>query len=74
MITLKLRAIGTSTGFIIPKDLLSQIGWKEGEEIIATPTRDGLTLSHFDPEVARQVAMGEEFMDEYKETFRELAK
>jgi hypothetical protein len=31
-------------------------------------------LTNFDPEVERQVALGEEFMDEYRETFRELAK
>lgn len=72
--TLKLRAVGTSTGLILPKEVLSQLGWKEGEELIATPTRDGLVLSHFDPEVARQVKLGEEFMVEYRETFRELAK
>ena len=72
--TLKLRAVGTSTGLILPKEVLSQLGWKEGEELVATPTRDGLVLSHFDPEVARQVKLGEEFMAEYRETFRELAK
>lgn len=72
--TLKLRAVGTSTGLIIPKELLAQLGWKEGEEIIATPTRDGLSLSPYDPEVARQVALGEKFMDDYKDTFHELAK
>ena len=72
--TLKLRSVGTSTGLILPKDLLAQLGWKEGEDVIATPTRDGLVLTNFDPEVERQVALGEEFMDEYRETFRELAK
>ena len=72
--TLKLRAVGTSTGLILPKELLSQLGWKEGEEVIATSTRDGLVLSNYDPEVERQVKLGEEFMDEYRETFRELAK
>ena len=72
--TLKLRAVGTSTGLILPKELLAQLGWKEGVEVIATSTRDGLVLTHFDPEVERQVKLGEEFMDEYRETFRELAK
>ena len=72
--TLKLRAVGTSTGLILPKELLAQLGWKEVVEVIATSTRDGLVLTHFDPEVERQVKLGEEFMDEYRETFRELAK
>ena len=59
--TLKLRAVGTSTGL-------------RAKRFVATNTRDGLVLSHHDPEVARQVKLGEEFLDEYCETFRELAK
>jgi putative addiction module antidote len=72
--TLKLRAVGTSTGLILPKELLAQLGWQEGANIIATPTRDGLILSHYDPEVEREIQLGEAFMEEYRETFRELAK
>ena len=47
--TLKLRAVGTSTGLILPKELLAQLGRKEGEEKIATSTRDGIVLIVFDP-------------------------
>ena len=43
--TLKLRAFGTRTGVIFPKDLLAQLGVKEGDELFAIPTRDGLLLS-----------------------------
>lgn len=72
--TLKLRAVGTSTGLILPKELLGQLGLNEGDELIATITRDGLILSVYDPEVSRQVTLGEEFMHEYRDTFHELAK
>jgi putative addiction module antidote len=74
IMTLKLRAVGTSTGLILPKELLGQLGAKEGDEVIATITRDGLMISLYDPEVARQVSLGEEFMHEYRDTFHELAK
>ena len=72
--TLKLRAVGTSTGLILPKELLAQLGWKEGEEVIATSTRDGLVLSVFDPEVAEEIEIGKGIMRRYRNTFRELAK
>ena len=72
--TLKLRAVGTSTGVIFPKDLLAQLGLKEGDEIFATPTRDGLLLSPYDAEAAEDVRLGQEFMKRYRNTFHELAK
>jgi putative addiction module antidote len=72
--TLKLRAVGTNTGVILPPELLAQLGLKEGDEVLAEPTRDGLILSRYDPEVQRQLQMGEEFMEEYRDTFHELAK
>jgi putative addiction module antidote len=72
--TLKLRAVGTSTGVIFPKDLLTQLGVKEGDEIFAIPTRDGLLLSPYDAEVAEEIRLGQEFMRKYRNTFHELAK
>lgn len=74
IMTLKLRSVGTSTGLILPKDLLAQLNLSEGDEVIATPTRDGLMLSKYDAEVAEEVELGRAMMKRYKNTFRELAK
>ena len=72
--TLKLRAVGTSTGLILPKELLAQLELGEGDEVIATPTRDGLMLSRYSAEVAEEVELGRAMMKRYRNTFRELAK
>lgn len=72
--TLKLIAVGTSTGVILPEELLARLGLREGDEIFVEPTRDGLILSIHDPEVRRQLDLGEEFMEEYRDTFHDLAK
>ncbi len=72
--TLKLQAVGTSTGLILPTELLAQLGMREGDEVFAEPTRDGLILSTYDPEVRRQLQLGDEFMEEYRDAFHELAK
>ena len=72
--TLKLRSVGTSIGLILPKELLAQLELCEGDEVIATPTRDGLMLSKYDAEVAEEVALGRAMMKRYKNTFHELAK
>lgn len=74
IMTLKLRAVGTSTALILPNELLAQVGMREGDEVFVEPTSDGLMLSPYDPEVSRQLKLGEEFMEEYRDAFHELAK
>ena len=69
--TLKLRSVGTSTGLIMPKELLAHLELSEGDEVIATPARDGPMLSKYD---AEEVALGRAMMKRYKNTFHELAK
>ena len=39
-----------------------------------TESPDGVMLTPYDPEVAKQVDAGREFMREFRDTFRELAK
>jgi putative addiction module antidote len=75
MIALKLTQIGNSVGVVLPKDVLRVLGVEKGGTVYLTETPGrAMQLSAFDPEVARQVALGEEIMDEYKDTFRALAK
>jgi putative addiction module antidote len=72
--TLKLTAIGTSTGVVIPKEMLSRMKVGRGDVLHVVETPDGYLFSPYDPEVARQVEIGREFMKEYRDTFKVLAK
>ncbi|MCU0246610.1 MAG: AbrB/MazE/SpoVT family DNA-binding domain-containing protein [Bryobacter sp.] len=74
MTTLKLRPVGSSTGVIFPKELLAKLDVKEGDELFVVESPEGLLLTPFDPEVARDVELGAGFMRKYRSTFRELAK
>jgi putative addiction module antidote len=74
MHTLKLRAVGSSTGVLLPKELLAHLRAKEGQEIYAVETPGGVTLTTLDPRVREQVEIGEAFMERYKDTFAALAK
>ena len=71
---LKLRAVGTSTGIVIPKDALHRLNVKRGDSLFAVETPGGYLLTPYDPEVERQVKLGLEFMAKYRDTFRALAK
>ncbi|MGE3645697.1 MAG: AbrB/MazE/SpoVT family DNA-binding domain-containing protein [Beijerinckiaceae bacterium] len=72
---LQIRKIGNSTGVILPKELLLKLGLKEGDKLSVIELSDrGLQLSSYDPDHAETMAVAREIMDEYKDTFRELAK
>jgi putative addiction module antidote len=75
MITLKLTQIGNSVGVILPKEALAKLGVGKGDTLYLTEAPDGdMRISAYDQEIARQIALGEQIMDEYRDTFRALAK
>ena len=71
---LKLRAVGTSTGVVLPKEFLNRLKVKQDDLLFALETQEGYLLTPYDPEVAEQVELGLKFMAEYRDTFRALAK
>ena len=71
---LRLRPIGTSTGFIVPKEMLLRLKLKQDDTLFATETPDGYLLTPYDPEVETQLQIGRKFMKKYRDTFRALAK
>lgn len=74
MPVLKLTAVGTSTGLVIPKEMLTGMRLEKGDRLFATRTPGGYLLTPYDPEVERQIEAGRMVMKEYRETLRALAK
>ena len=74
MIALKLTAVGTSTGVVIPKEMLKRMKVSRGDKLHVVETPDGYLLTPYDPAIAAQVEAGHEFMMKYRETFKVLAK
>jgi putative addiction module antidote len=71
---LKLRAIGASTGAVLPKEMLQRLKVKRGDELFAVETPDGYLVTSYDPTVAEQVRLGRQLMAKYRDTLRALAK
>ena len=74
MLILKLTTVGTSTGAVIPKEMLTHLKVNRGDTLFAVETPGGYLLTPYDPKVEEQLKLGEDFMAEYRETFRALAK
>ena len=68
------RKIGNSHGVILPKAELERLGVSEGDELLIVHTPDGIRLSPYDEQFARQIDAARDFMDKYRDVFRELAK
>ena len=74
VVALKLTAMGTSTGAVIPKEMLARLKVSKGDTLFAVETPSGYLLTPYDPTVEEQLSLGREFMADYRETFRTLAK
>jgi putative addiction module antidote len=71
---LKLRSVGTSTGLVLPKEMLTRMRVGKDDTIFAVETPDGYLLTSYDPGVEEQLYKGRKLMAKYRETFRALAK
>lgn len=74
MTQLKITQIGNSLGVILPKELVARLKVEKGDIVFATDAPGGVLLSAYDEKIDRQLKLGREFMNEYRETLRELAK
>lgn len=75
MTKLKLTAIGTSIGVVIPKDMLARLGVTKGDVLHLSETPDGgCHLTANDPEFAARMDKAEEMMRRYRNTLAVLAK
>ena len=75
MTTLKLTTIGTSTGVIIPKEMLARMNVGKGDALYAVETADGgYRLTPYDPAFAAKMEKADEIMKRYRNTLRVLAQ
>ncbi len=74
MTALKLTQIGNSAGVILPKELLAKLKLEKGDTVFVTEAANGVNLSPYDPSLEEELALGREFMREYRDTFHQLAK
>jgi len=71
---LKVTGIGNSTGVILPKELLEKLRVSRGDELMVHETPDGILLSPFDAEFARQMDVAEKIMRKRRNVLRKLAE
>jgi putative addiction module antidote len=75
MIQVKVRKFGNSLGVILPKEVLNRLNAGDGERLFLVEAADGsYSITAYDPEFERQMAIAEKGMARYRNTLRALAK
>ena len=72
---LKLTTIGTSTGVVIPKEMLNRLNVGKGDALYAVETPDGgYRLTAYDPSFAEKMDKADDIMKRYRNTLHVLSK
>ena len=71
---LKITTIGNSAGVILPRELLTRLRLEKGDELYALETPDGIRLTTYDPELARQMDVAEDVMRKRRTLLHMLAQ
>jgi putative addiction module antidote len=75
MTALKLTAVGTSTGVVIPKPMLDRMNVGKGDVLYVTEAPDGsYRLTPYDPAFAKKMELAGDIMRRYRNTLHVLAQ
>lgn len=73
--SVKLKKIGNSTGFILPKEMMTRLNLATGDAFYATLTPEGgIRLTPYDPKFERAMEIARRGMKIYRNALAELAK
>lgn len=74
MKTVKLRKVGNSFGFTIPREIIEKYNLKEGKKLHIIEGKDGFTITPYDPEFEKWAKAFERTNEKYKNTLKALSK
>ena len=70
----KVRRVGNSLGVILTKDVVESLGVKEGDELFAIRTPDGIRLTPYDPDFAEAMESTRDYMRRHRNAMHALVK
>ena len=72
--TLKLIAVGNSTGVVLPKEILSRLRIDRGDQLYVAETSEGIELTPYNPQLAAQMEIAEQVMRDDRDVLRKLGE
>jgi putative addiction module antidote len=70
----KVTTVGSSTGIVLPKELIGKLNINKGDTLYVTETPDGLKLTPYDEQFVRVMEAANRIMHENRDVLRKLAQ
>lgn len=74
MLEVKVTAVGSSMGILLPKEALVKLNAELGDTLYLVESPDGYTLTVYDSEFEGQVTAARGIMKRYRHALKKLAK
>lgn len=72
--TVKVITVGSSTGIVLPKDVLERLQLQKGDTVYLTETPEGVHITPYRPDFAEAIDTGRRIMRRYRNALRKLAE
>ena len=72
--SLKVRNIGNSYGLILSKEMLDELGVREGDVLFPVRMPDGVDPTPYDPDFEAVMKSTRDYMRRHRNALRELAR
>jgi putative addiction module antidote len=74
MTTVKVTTVGNSVGIVLPKEILGKLRVTKGDTLYVLETPDGVELTPYRPDFARQMDLAKEVMGDNRDVLRKLSE
>ncbi len=74
MIKSKVTTVGTSTGIILPKEILAKLRIRKGDMIAFIETPNGVVITPYDPALEEEMDHARKVMGDYRNALKKLAE
>ena len=74
MIKSKVTTVGSSTGIILPKEILAKVRISKGDMVTFIETPNGVEISPYDPELEEEMTHARKVMNDYRNALKKLAE
>lgn len=70
----KVTTVGSSSGIVLPKEVLERLHLERGDVVYLTETPGGVQITAYRPDFAEAIEAGRRVMRRYRNTLRKLAE
>ena len=70
----KVTTVGSSTGIILPKEVMAKLNISKGDTITFIETANGVEITAYDPNFEEEMNLARKAMGDFRNALKELAK